>query len=791
MKKVLFLLLVSICNLTTPQAQEIKDFPGYFPFTYSEKDGRITLAIDKIGKEFLYVQGLSTGVGSNDLGLDRGQIGRERIVKFKRAANKILLVQPNYSYRALSSNGAERKSVEEAFAQSVLWGFPIDREENGILYIDLTPFLMQDVHDVSGRLESARQGSYRLDLSRSALNLERTRNFPKNTEFDVWLTFTGKATGQYIRSVTPSPEAVSVHQHHSFVELPDDGYQPRKFDPRSGYFETSYFDYATPISEPIKKMLTVRHRLEKKDPFAPFSEPVKPIVYYVDAGCPEPIKSALIEGASWWNEAFEAAGFINAFQVKEMPTDADPMDVRYNVIQWVHRSTRGWSYGNAVTDPRTGEIIKGHVSLGSLRVRQDYLIARGLASPFGMSDENNGELTQMALARLRQLSAHEVGHTLGLSHNYASNFNGRASVMDYPHPVVDFKDGRADFSNAYDVGIGEWDKRAILWGYADFPQGTDELKELDKIMNETIRLNLKYLTDQDSRPGGSAHPYSHLWDNGQSAVDELQRLLNVRRQALKLFGMNTLRNGEPMATLENVLVPLYLSHRYQLEATSKWIGGVEYNYAVKGDSQLITRVVPSEQQSLALNAVLKSISPAELSLPENIVKLIPPQPPGYDRDRENFKTNTGLPFDPLAAAESISAFALGFLVHPERMARIVEQNARNAGHWNLLSYIQNIHRGINSQPVTNGLEQEIKLNNERIFINKLLAVMADHNLASSVMSPCLRFIKLMESQLASSQSSQASYIIEMIHRYREDPSSFVAPEPSRMPDGAPIGCFQE
>ncbi|HNR06939.1 MAG TPA: zinc-dependent metalloprotease [Saprospiraceae bacterium] len=791
MKNLFFSLWIALIGSTSLPAQEIRDFPGYFPFTYSEKDGRVTLSVSQVGEEFLYVQGLSSGVGSNDLGLDRGQIGRERIVKFKRAANKLLLVQPNYSYRAISNNEAERKSVEEAFAQSVLWGFPIEREENGILYIDLTPFLMQDAHDVSGRLESARQGTYRLDLGRSALNLDRTRNFPKNTEWDVLLTFTGKATGQYIRSVTPSPEAVSVHQHHSFVELPDDGYQPRTFDPRSGFFETSFYNYATPISEPLKKMLTVRHRLEKKDPFAPFSEPVKPIIYYVDAGCPEPIKSALIEGASWWNEAFETAGFINAFQVREMPADADPMDVRYNVIQWVHRSTRGWSYGNTVTDPRTGEIIKGHVSLGSLRVRQDYLIARGLASPFGHGDENTGELTAMALARLRQLSAHEVGHTLGLSHNYASTFNGRASVMDYPHPVVDFKDGKPDFSNAYDVGIGAWDKRAILWGYSDFPQGTDELKALDQIMNETIRLNLKYLTDQDSRPAGSAHPYSHLWDNGQSAVDELQRILQVRRQALQQFGLNTLRTGEPMATLENVLVPLYLSHRYQVEAVSKWIGGMEYNYAVKGDSQLITRVVPSSQQALALNAVLKSISPSELSLPENILNLIPPQPPGYDRDRENFKTYTGLPFDPLAAAESISGFALGFLVQPERLARIVEQNARNASHWNLLSYLQNIHRGISSHPVTNGLEQEIKLNNERIFINKLLSVMADKNLASSVMSPCLRFIKLTESQLSSSQSSQAGYIMEMIRRYREDPSSFEAPEPSRMPDGAPIGCFQE
>lgn len=773
------------------QAQETINYPGYFSFTYSNKDGKITLAVDKLDQEFLYVQGLSSGVGSNDIGLDRGQIGRERIVKFKRAANKILLIQPNYAYRAISNNPAEKKAVEEAFAQSVLWGFNIDKEENGILFIDLTPFIMQDAHDVSGRLESARQGNYRLEPSRSAINLERTKNFPKNTEFDVLLTFVGKPTGQYIRSVTPSPEAVTVHQHHSFVELPGPGYKTRKFDPRSSFFEISYFDYATPISEPINKMLTVRHRLEKKEPFAQFSEPVEPIIYYLDGGCPEPIKSALMEGASWWNEAFEAAGYINAFQVRVLPADADPMDVRYNVIQWIHRSTRGWSYGNTVTDPRSGEIIKGHVSLGSLRVRQDYMIAQGMASPFEFDDTNISGMSDMALARLRQLSAHEIGHTLGLSHNYASSFNNRASVMDYPHPIIDFKDGRVDFSNAYDVGIGDWDKRAIIWGYTDFPTGVDENKSLDKIIQETLDMGLKFLADQDARPAGSAHPYTHLWDNGNNAVEELQRIMKVRKQALDKFGLSSIRTGEPLALLENILVPLYLSHRYQLEAVTKWIGGMEYNYSLKGDHQTPTLVVTPDKQILALNAVLQSISPAELALPERIIRLIPPQPTGYSRDRENFKTNTGLAFDPLAAAESVTGYAFGFLLHPERLARIIEQNARNAGQFTLLTYFQNIHKTITAYPVSNGLEQEIKLNAERIFINKLLSVLADKNLSASIAAPGLRFIKQVENQFNTSQTSQAIYIVDIIQKFRKDPGSFTVPELPRMPDGAPIGCFQD
>ncbi|MDH5792391.1 MAG: DUF5117 domain-containing protein, partial [Candidatus Bathyarchaeota archaeon] len=430
-------------------------FPGFFTYYWDAKAGKIWLEIDRFEEEFLYVNALSAGLGSNDVGLDRNQLGKTRIVSFHRIGPKVLMIQPNYSFRAVSDSPDEVRAVEDAFARAVIWGFEVAAEEGDSVLVDATGFLLRDEKGVVARLKEREQGDYELDESRSAIWLPETKNFLLNTEFEAILTYRGKEPGEWVKGVAVEPLLLTMRQHHSLIRLPDDGYEPRAWDPRSMYGAVTYMDFSTPVDEPLTKRLIRRHRLRKKDPRAEVSDPVEPIVYHVDRGVPEPIRSALVEGAGWWNQAFEAAGYRDAFQVQVLPEGADPLDIRYNVINWVHRSTRGWSYGGGVTDPRTGEIIKGQVALGSQRVRQDFLIAQGLVADY--EEGGSSEMLGMALARIRQLSVHEVGHTLGLGHNYASNVNDRASVMDYPAPLVKIaEDGTLDLSEAYAEGVGEW-----------------------------------------------------------------------------------------------------------------------------------------------------------------------------------------------------------------------------------------------------------------------------------------------------------------------------------------------
>ena len=482
--------------------------------------------------------------------------------------------------------------------------------------------------------------------------------------------------------------------HHSFIRLPKDGYQPRAFHPQSGYWSFGYDDYAQPINKPVTQRFIGRHRLEKKNPEAAISEAVEPIIYYLDNGAPEPVKTALITGASWWNQAFEAIGYKDAFQVKILPDDADPMDVRYNVIQWVHRATRGWSYGYGVTDPRNGEIIKGHVSLGSLRVRQDYLIAQGMLSRFGAT-ENDQELMDLALSRIRQLSAHEVGHTLGLAHNFAASSYNRASVMDYPHPLFEIENNNITAKNAYAEDIGRWDKAVINYGYQTFSKAT-EPKELAKIIKNNKQKSMLFISDPDSRSIGDAHPQASLWDNGTNTIDELDRVLHLRQLALEKFGSSNLHTGRPFSDLQEILIPVYYFHRYQATAAAKWIGGVNYDYAIKqstNDSDAVLATSPLQQQK-ALDVLLKTLTPEFLSIRKELSEKLIPKAMGYQRSRESNVGNTGAAFDTVALASASVQHTLSLILNPSRLTRLQQQYANDQQHLNIKKIAAHLHENI-------------------------------------------------------------------------------------------------
>jgi hypothetical protein len=770
--------------------KKVTQYKGYFTYYYDSGKDKVFLEIQKLESEFLYVNALSEGIGSNDIGLDRGKLGGGAVVFFRKAGNKILLIQPNQDYRALTDNVEEKNSIKEAFAKSVLHGFVIKEEKDNVYLVDATSFFMQDTFGVANTLSRNGEGNYSLDKSRSAFNMKRTRAFEKNVEFDVLLTFKGKAKGRNLWSVTPDASAVTVYQHHSFVELPDNKYKPREFDPRAGGYPMSYMDYSTPVNESIVKRFIYRHRLEKKNPHAAISEAVEPIIYYLDPGTPEPIRSALLDGARWWSQAFEAIGYMDAFQVKMLPKDADPLDLRYNVIQWVHRSTRGWSYGSSISDPRTGEIIKGHVSLGSLRIRQDFLIAQALQAPYATNTAKDKFALEMALARIRQLSAHEVGHTIGFAHNFAASTNNRASVMDYPHPQFSLKNGKIDFSNAYATNIGEWDKVTVAYSYQQF--NGDEKEGLQNILTNAFSKGLRYLSDQDARSPGSAHAYAHLWDNGKSAADELNDILEIRKNAIEKFSPDNIKSGQPYSVLEDVFVPVYFLHRFQVEAASKVIGGLDYNYAVKGGNQTIVKRVPGKEERNALKALLKAIDIETIAIPTSKLDLFPPRALGYGRTRESFKSKVGPEFDPYGAVETSSEMSLSLLFHPQRASRLVLHKSLDKSQLGLVEVIDEVIEKTFKKSHKNNYHQELQNVINGQVLNQLFALAANQSNYKQVnaivnykldeLSSWLRFRKL-----KGVQKMYNKEFLKSINEFNKSPLKYKKVRSPKIPDGSPIG----
>jgi hypothetical protein len=749
----------------------MKKIDGYIPLYWDERSGTLFLEISRLDADFLFTTGLSAGLGSNDIGLDRGRAGEGRIVQFQRVGPRVMLVEGNQSFRSSSKNALERKSVEDSFAKSILWGFAIAAESDKRVLVDATDFLLRDVTGAAGSL---RPGAYRVDRARSAFYIPNTRNFPKNTEIDMTLTFAAEPAGPRgggaigpvqgptpitttatppppggfrggglfsgsVASVTPSPDAVTLREHVSFVELPGPGYEPRADDPRAGYFGLNFVDYSTPIGEKMVVRYIHRHRLIKKNPEAAISDPVTPIQYWVDPGAPEDVQKALLEGARWWNQAFEAAGFTNAFKVDVLPAGADPMDIRYNMINWVHRSTRGWSSGATVSDPRTGEIIKATVTLGSLRDRQDYLILEGLLSPYKNGNEKPSIAYETALARIRQLSAHEVGHTLGLGHNYYDSTKGWISVMDYPQPLVKLKDdGTLDLSEAYQARIGDWDKVAINYGYRELSKGGDETSALTKIIDDAWTQDLRYFTNQDI----DIHPRADQWSNGVNQADELLRMLKVRRSALTRMGEETIRTGAPEATIEEALVPVFMYHRYAVEASASMLGGQDFVYAMRGDGRTPTKWESAANQRKALNALAATLAPSELTVPSKLLGLIAPRPPGFGMHRELFPRTTGDGFDPISPGTIAADVTIGFALEADRAARVVAQHAVEPTLPGLEEVIDRLIKATFDAATTSPYEAEIRRAEERVLVDRLtwLAATAGNGQVRAVAS--LRLQKL-------------------------------------------------
>jgi Met-zincin/Domain of unknown function (DUF5117) len=652
---------------------------GFVPLYWDAARGRVLAEVPMFDRDVLYYVSAASGAGSVELPFDRGILATE-VIHFQRSGPRVLVVAQHTRYRAQGGSAAQQENVRDSFATSVLASLPVEADESGRVLVDASPLFLRDAADVEGRLRRVNQGAFRFDAARSGFHAPRIKSFPLNAEVETIATFAADNPGLLVNNVTPDGRFFTLRIHHSFLKAPE-GYTPRVADPRIGVSTISFRDFAKPFDQDTETQWITRWRLERKDPSAAMSEPINPIVFYLDPGIPEPTRSAMRTGALWWNKAYEAAGFSNAVQVRDPTPDMDPMDIRYSWILWINRDERGFSSGGTFRDPRTGEILGSKTRMDSHRIRtignyfeaytpttgggnDDAALFLGDATLAGSlaaeqpADGMPAAERDVILMRQTLLTAHELGHVMGFQHNFSSSLNNFASVMEYPTPRVKVTSGRLDLGDAFQRAIGPYDEMMAKYAYSVFAAGREK-DGLEGVIREMRAKGLHYVPETD--------PRWTWYDDRATPQEYLKETMLARGIMLRAYGPRILRPGEPIGALRDArLWMTYLHHRWAIESGLKYVGGMYHTYNVKGDTGAPTEIVPAAMQREVLGLLLSAINPEALELPESLLSQLTPHPHGNLED-----LSADYAFDHLRAARILSAMVFGDLLQPDRAARLV------------------------------------------------------------------------------------------------------------------------